>query len=163
MPFSCRGRSSPRGRGALREKNGKPPSRLLLATVNSREGYGSVSAQLVLAYVSVETSDFGDSRGAMTALEAEYRLKGESRIQQLHDHLASLEVIAPDKYNPPAKVIQELRHTLFVLRALGDVGIPPCEAHTRFGALPDEEYQSLKTAMLVTAKGDACVSMFGSP
>ena len=42
------------------------------------------------------------------ALGAKYRLDGESRMQELHDQLANLQVTAADK-NDPARVIQELR------------------------------------------------------
>ena len=67
------------------EKNGKLFTRVLLATADSRDGYGSVAAQVVQAYAPVGTAEFGDGRGAVMALEAKYRLDGESRMQELHD------------------------------------------------------------------------------
>ena len=88
------------------ENNGKLFNRMLLATADSREGFGSVAAQVVLAYAPVGTAEFGDGRGAVMALEAKYRLDGESRMQELHDQLANLQVTAADKYDP-ARVIQE--------------------------------------------------------
>ena len=67
------------------EKNGTLFTRMLLATADSRDGYASVAAQVVQAYVPVGTAEFGDGRGAVMALEAKYRLDGESRMQELHD------------------------------------------------------------------------------
>ena len=52
------------------------------------------------------------------ALEAKYRLDGESRMQELHDQLANLQVTAADKYDP-ARVFQELRRIWVELGALG--------------------------------------------
>ena len=90
------------------EKNGKLFTRMLPATADSRDGYASVAAQVIQAYAPVGTAEFGDGRGAVMALEAKYRLDGESRMQELHDQLANLQVTAADKYDP-ARVIQELR------------------------------------------------------
>ena len=81
------------------EKNGKLLTRMLLATADFRDGYGSVATQVVQAYASVGTSGFGDGRGAVMALEAKYRLDSESRKQELHDPLANLHVAAADEYN----------------------------------------------------------------
>ena len=67
------------------EKNGKFFTRILHPTADSRDGYGSVAAQVVQAYAPVGTAEFGDGRGAVMALEAKYRLDGESRMQELHD------------------------------------------------------------------------------
>ena len=74
------------------EKNGKLLTRMLLATVDCREGYASVAAQVVQAHAPVGTAEFGDGRGAIMALKAKYRLDGESRMQELHDQLANLQV-----------------------------------------------------------------------
>ena len=90
------------------EENGKLFTRMLPATADSRDGYASVAAQVIQAYAPVGTAEFGDGRGAVMALEAKYRLDGESRMQELHDQLANLQVTAADQYYP-AKVIQELR------------------------------------------------------
>ena len=56
------------------EKNGKLFTRMLLATADCREGYASGAAQVVQAYATVGTAEFGDGRGAVIALEAKYRL-----------------------------------------------------------------------------------------
>ena len=61
----------------------------------------------MLACAPVGTAEFGDGRGAVTVLEAKYRLDCESRMQELHNQLANLQVTAADKYDP--RVIQELR------------------------------------------------------
>ena len=58
---------------------------MLLATADSRDGYVSVAAQVVQAYAPVGTAEFGDGGGAVMAVEAKYRLDGESRMQELHD------------------------------------------------------------------------------
>ena len=77
---------------------------MLLATADSRDGYVSVAAQVVRAYAPVGTAEFGDGGGAVMAVEAKYRLDGESRMQELHDQLANLEVTAAEirscKSNP---------------------------------------------------------------
>ena len=67
------------------EKNGKLFTRMVLATANCRDGYASVAVQVVLAYAPVGRAGFGDSRGAVMALEEKYRLHGKSRMQELHD------------------------------------------------------------------------------
>ena len=67
------------------KNNGNLFTRTLLATADSRDGYASVAAQVVQAYAPVETAEFGDGRAAVMALEAKYRLDGESRMQELHD------------------------------------------------------------------------------
>ena len=67
------------------KNNGNLFTRTLLATTDSRDGYASVAAQVVQAYAPVETAEFGDGRAAVMALEAKYRLDGESRMQELHD------------------------------------------------------------------------------
>ena len=74
---------------------------MLLATADCREGYASVAAQIVQAYVPAGTAEFIDGRGAVTALEAKYRLDGESRMQELHDQLAILQVTVQ---HDPARV-----------------------------------------------------------
>ena len=79
---------------------------MLLATADCREGHASVAAQVVQAYAPVGTAKFGDGRGAVIALEAKYRLDGESRMQELHDQLANLQVTEDELYDP-ARVIQE--------------------------------------------------------
>ena len=66
---------------------------MLLATADSRDGY---AAQVVQAYAPVGTAEFGDGHGAVMALEAKYRLDGESRMQMLHDQLANLQLTAAD-------------------------------------------------------------------
>ena len=68
----------------------------------------SVAAQVVQAYAPVGTAEVGDGRSAVMALEAKYRLDGESRIQELVDQLANLRVTESGQYDP-ARVIQELR------------------------------------------------------
>ena len=93
----------------LDEKNGKLFTRMLLAIADCRDGYASVAAQVVQAYAPVGTAEFGNGRGAVMALEAKYRLDGESRMKELHDQLANLQVTEAEKYDP-ARVIQELRH-----------------------------------------------------
>ena len=100
------------------EKNGKFFTRMLLATADSRDWYASVAAQVVQSYSPVGTAEIGDGRGAVIALEAKYRLDGESRMQELHDQLANLQVTAADKYDP-ARVFQELRRIWVELGALG--------------------------------------------
>ena len=97
-------------------KNGKLYTRMLLATADCREGYSTVAAQVVQAYASVGTTEFGDGRGAVVTLEAKYRRDGESRMQELHDQLANLQVTAADKYDP-ARVIRELRRSCVELGA----------------------------------------------
>ena len=132
---------------------------MLLATADSRDGYASVAAQVVQAYAPVGTAEFGDGRGAVMALEAKYRLDGESRMQELHDQLANLQVTAADKYDP-ARVIQELRRICVELGALGDVAVPACKNHAFFRALPDDKYESLKTVLLGDRQRDGSPSKF---
>ena len=91
------------------------------------------------------------------ALEAKYRLDGESRMQELHDQLANLQVTAADKYDP-ARVIQELRRICVELGALGDVVVPARKNHAFFRALPDEKYESLKTVLLYDRQRDGSPS-----
>ena len=117
---------------------------MLLATADSREGYGSVAAQVVLAHAPVGTAEFGDGRGAVMALEVKNRLYGKSRMQELHNQLANLQVTAADK-DDPARVIQELRRIGVELEALGDIAVPARKTHAFFRALTDEKYDSLKT------------------
>jgi len=93
------------------------------------------------------------------ALEAKYRLDGESRMQELHDQLANLQVTAADKYDP-ARVIQELRRICVELGALGDVVVPARKNHAFFRALPDEKYESLKTELLCNRRRDGSLSKF---
>ena len=62
------------------EKNGKLFTTMLLATADSRDGYARVAAQVVQAYAPVGKVEFGDGRSAVMALEATYRLDGESRM-----------------------------------------------------------------------------------
>ena len=73
---------------------------MLLTTDDSRDRYASVAAQAVQAYALVGTAEFGDGRGAVMALKAKYRIDGESRMQELYDKLANLQVTAADKYDP---------------------------------------------------------------
>ena len=44
------------------------------------------------------SGQLGDGGGAATALEAKYRLYGESRMQELHDQLANLQVTEAEQY-----------------------------------------------------------------
>ena len=81
---------------------------MLPATSDCRELYAGVAAQVVEAYSPIGTTEFGDDRGAVMTLEANYRLDGESRMQELHGQLANLLVTAADKYDPK-RVIQGLR------------------------------------------------------
>lgn len=117
----------------------------MLATVGSREGYGSVASHVVLAYTLVLTAEFGDGRGAVMTLEAKYRLDGESRMQEMYDQLANVQVIAAGKHYP-ARVIQELRRICVELGALSDVVVSAWKTQVFFRALPDERHESLKTA-----------------
>ena len=82
---------SAKGNHRFEEKNGLLLTRTLLTTADSRYGYGSsVAAEVLLAYAPVGTTEFGGGRDAVMALEAKYRLDGESRMQELHDQLANL-------------------------------------------------------------------------
>ena len=51
-------------------------------------------------YAPARTAEFGDSPGADMELEAKYRLDGESRMQELHDQLANLQVTEAEQYDP---------------------------------------------------------------
>ena len=141
------------------EKTGNLFRRMLLATADSRDMYASVAAQVVQAYAPVRRAEFGDDRGAAMALEAKYRLDGESRMQELHDQLANLQVTAADKYDP-ARVIKELRRICVELGTLGDVVVPARKNHAFFRALPDEKYESLKTVLLCDRQYDGSPSKF---
>ena len=132
---------------------------MLIATAESRDGYASVAAQVVQAYAPVGTAEFGDGRGAVMALEAKYRLDGESRMQELHDQLANLQVTAAEKYHP-TRVIQELRRICVELGVLGDVVFPARKNHAFFRALPDEKYESLKIVLLCDRQRDGSPSKF---
>ena len=132
---------------------------MLLATADSREGYGSVAAQVVLAHAPVGTAEFGDGRGAVMALEVKNRLYGESRMQELHNQLANLQVTAADK-DDPARVIQELRRIGVELEALGDIAVPARKTHAFFRALSDEKYDSLKTGLPYDKQSDDGSSKF---
>ena len=70
-----------------------------------------------------------------------------TRIQELHDQPANLQVTAADKYDP-ARVIQEIRRIGVELGALGDVVVPVRKNHAFSRALPDEKVESLKTVLL---------------
>ena len=105
------------------EKNGKLLTRMLLATADCHVGYASVAAQIVQAYAPVGTAEFGDGRGAVMAFDAKYRRDGKSRMQELHDQLANLQVTVAKQYDP-ARVIQELRRICVELGALGDTVVP---------------------------------------
>ena len=94
------------------------------------------------------------------ALEAKYRLDGESRMQELHDQLANLQVTAADKYDP-ARVIHEFRRICVELGALGDVVVPTLTNLAFFRALPDEKYESLKTGLLCDKQRDGSPWKFG--
>ena len=93
------------------------------------------------------------------ALEAKYRLDGESRMQELHDQLANLRVTAADKHDP-ARIIQELRRIRVELGALGDIVVPARKNHAFFRALSDEKYESLKTVLLCDRQRDGSPSKF---
>ena len=105
------------------EKSGKLFTTMLLATADCREGYASVAAQVVQAYAPAGTAEFSDGRGAVMELEAQHRLNGESRMQELHDQLANLQVTEAELYDP-ARVIQELRRICVELGALGNTIVP---------------------------------------
>ena len=90
-------------------------------------------------------------------LEANYRLDGESRAQELHDQLVNFQVTAADKYDPDG-VIQELRLIFFSLRALDDVAAPAHKTHAFFRALPDEKNESLKTVLFCDRQRDGSSS-----
>ena len=87
----------------------------------------------MLGYAPVGTANFGDVCGAAMALEAKYLLDGASRMQGLHDLLASLKVTAAEKYYP-GRVIQELRRISIELGALGDV-VTARKTHAFFRAI----------------------------
>ena len=70
---------------ALKEKNGKLYTLLLLATSDCPEGYSSAASQLVQSFAPIGTEEFDDGRGAFLALKAKYRLNGTCRMQQPHD------------------------------------------------------------------------------
>ena len=74
------------------EKSSKLLTRLFIATADCRDDYESVPAQIVLAYAPVGIAEFGDGRGAVMAPESKYMLDGESRMQELPDQLAILQV-----------------------------------------------------------------------
>ena len=132
---------------------------MLPATADCRDGYASVAAQVVQAYAPVGTTEFGNGRGAVMALEAKYRLGGESRMQELHDQLANLQVSEEEKYDP-AREIQESRRICVELGALGDVVVPARKTHAFFRALPDEKYESLKTVLIWDRQRDGSASKF---
>ena len=139
------------------ENNGKLFTIMLLATADCREGYASVAAQVVQAYAPVGTAEFGDGRGAVMAVAAKYRLDGESRMQELHDHLANLQVTEAEQYDP-ARVIQELRRV--ELGALGETVVQARKTHAFFRALPDSQYESLKTVLLCDRQRNGTTSSF---
>ena len=141
------------------EKNGKIFTRMLLATTDCRGGYASVAAQVVQAYAPVGTAEFGDGRGAVMALEARYRLDGESRMQELHDQLANLQVTDAEQYDP-SRVIQEFRRICVELGALGDTALSARKTHAFFRALPDSQYESLKTVLRCDRQRDGTASSF---
>ena len=141
------------------EKNGELVARMLLATADCRDGYASIAAEVVQAYAPVGTAEFIDGRGAVMALEATYRVDGESIMQEPHDQLANIQVTAADKCDS-ARVIQELRRIYVELRALGDVVVPARKTHASFRALPDEKHESLKTVLLFERQRDGSVSKF---
>ena len=80
-------------------------------------------------------------------------------MQELHDQLANLQVIAADKYDP-ARVIKELRRICVELGTLGDVVVPARKNHAFFRALPDEKYESLKIVLLCDRQRDDSPSKF---
>ena len=67
--------------------------------------YSSCAAQVVQAYAPVGAAENDDGRGAVMALEAKYRFDGVSRMQELYDQLAHLQVTEAEKYDS-ARVIQ---------------------------------------------------------
>ena len=93
------------------------------------------------------------------ALEAKYRLDGESRMQALHDQLANLQVTEAEQYDP-ARVIQELRCICVELGALGDTVVPARKTHAFFRALPDSQYESLKKVLLCDRQRGGTASTF---
>ena len=119
----------------------------------------SVATQVVQAYAPVGTAGFGDGRVVVVALEAKHWRDGESRMQELHDQVANLQVTAADKYDL-AREIQEVRRVCAELEALGDVVVPARKTHAFFRALPDEKYESLKTALLCHRQRDGSSSTF---
>ena len=132
---------------------------MLLATADCRQGYASVAAQVVQAYAPGGTAEFGDGRGAVMALKAKYRQDGESRMQELRDQLANLQVTEAEQYDP-ARVIQELRIVCVELGALGDTVVPARKTHAFLKALPDGQYEPLKTVLLCDRQRDGTASSF---
>ncbi|CAB1099484.1 unnamed protein product [Ectocarpus sp. CCAP 1310/34] len=132
----------------FQEKNGKLYTRLLLATSDCPEGYSSPASQVVQSFGPVGDEEFGDGRSAFVALEQKYRVDGTFRMQQLHDELAAVAVTAADKYDP-ARAIQQLRRIFHELGKLGDTVVKQRQAHAILKALPDKQYGSFKTVLLV--------------
>ena len=81
---------------ALYKNNGKLYTRLLLATCDCPEGYYTVASRVVQSFAPIGTKEFGDGRGAFLALEANYRVYGACRMDQLHGQFGSLEVTTAD-------------------------------------------------------------------
>jgi len=133
------------------EKNGKLYTRLLLATSDCPEGYSSPASQVVQSFGPVGDEEFGDGRGAFVALEQKYRVDGTSRMQQLHDELAAVAVTAADKYDP-ARAIQQFRRVFHEAGKLGDTVVQQRQAHAILKALPDKQYGSFKTVLLVAVR-----------
>ena len=68
-------------------------------------------------------------------------------MQELHDQLVNLQVTEAEQYDA-ARVVQELRRICVELGALGDTVVPARKSHAFFCALPDCQYESLKTVLL---------------
>ena len=108
---------------------------MLFAAADCRDRYDSVAAQVVLAYAPVGTAEVGEGRGAIMALEAKYRLDGESRMQELHDQLANLQVTEAEQYHPPS-VIQESRRIWVEVGAPVDIVVSARKTRAFCRALP---------------------------
>ena len=85
---------------ALKEKNGKLYTLLLLATSDCPEGYSSAVSQIVQSFAPIGTEEFGDGRGAFLAHETKYCVYVDHRMQELHDQFGSLEATAADQFDP---------------------------------------------------------------
>ena len=64
---------------ALKNKNGKLYTRLFLTTSDCPDGFSSNASQVVQSFAPVCLEEFGDGRGALFALESNYRVDGVFR------------------------------------------------------------------------------------
>ena len=80
-------------------------------------------------------------------------------MQELYDQLANLQVTEAEQYDP-AQVIQELCRICVELGALGDTVVPARKTQAFFRALPDSQYESLKTVLLCDRQRDGTASVF---